>query len=175
MGRVSKQSVNQAKSAIQAPRRVVFRIPPVAMLAVLGFIVCAVPFAFGGLPGLQLVYVFPVLAALWVLRNRTTADDETLVARSTFGSDVLSWSEVAALRVDGGTWVRAVLADSREVTLPAVRLRHLPMLAAISGGRFSDPSAAPATAVEQAAAPEPASKPEQAVENTPVAEQPGEH
>ncbi|MGH3622110.1 MAG: PH domain-containing protein [Sciscionella sp.] len=135
-----EQLASESEIGTPVLRRLVFRIPTVTMLAVVGVMVCAVPFAFSGLPWLLVVYVFPVLAALWILRNRTTADAEGLVARSTFGRDVLPWSEVTSLRVSERTWVRAVLADSREVPLPAVRLRHLPMLAAISGGRFADPS-----------------------------------
>jgi Bacterial PH domain len=147
---VPEQLASESEIGTPVPRRLVFRIPTVTMLAVVGVMVCAVPFAFSGLPGLQAVYVFPVLAALWILRNRTTADVEKLVARSTFGRDVLPWSEVTALRVGERSWIRAVLADSREVPLPAVRLRHLPMLAAISGGRLADPSS-PRPAEEPAA------------------------
>jgi hypothetical protein len=112
------------------------------LLVVGATILCAIPIAFA-LPGLQAILLIPIAGGVWLLRNRTVADAERLVLRRTFSREVLPWSEVASLRLRQRSWVRAVRTDGGEVTLPAVRLRHLPMLAKVSGGRIADPSAKP--------------------------------
>lgn len=132
--------------------RVTFRIPMIGLLVVLAVIMCAIPAAFT-LPGMQAILLIPIAGGVWVLRNRTVADTEKLVLRRTFSREVLPWSEVASLRLRERSWVRAVRTDDREVTLPAVRLRHLPMLARVSGGRISDPSAKPAEPAAESASP----------------------
>lgn len=128
--------------------RVTFRIPRIGLLVVFAVIMCAIPAAFATVPGMQAVLVIPLAAGVWVVRNRTAADAERLVLRRTLSKQVLPWSEVASLRLRERSWVRAVRTDGAEVTLPAVRLRHLPMLAAVSGGRLPDPSAEPAEPAE---------------------------
>lgn len=123
----------------QVPARLVFRIPATAVLAALLLAVAATPFAFAA-PLLFLIYLVPIGAIVWVLRLRTVADAEGLVARTLFGRHVLRWGDIRALRVSERSWVRAVLEDDREQTLPTVRTRHLPALALISGGRLADPT-----------------------------------
>jgi hypothetical protein len=125
--------------AADTPIRVTFRIPRIGLLVVLAAIMCAIPAAFA-LPGLEAILLIPVAAAVWVVRNRTVADEEKLVLRSTFTRKVLPWSEVASLRLRERSWVRAVRTDGSELTLPAVRIRHLSMLAKVSGGRIADPA-----------------------------------
>ncbi|KAA2253640.1 PH domain-containing protein [Solihabitans fulvus] len=102
---------------------------------------CATPIAFAK-PGLQVIYLVPLAIGVWVVRNRTVVDRERLVARTTFGGRDLPWAEVAAVKVGAKSWAVAVLDDETEVPLPAVRARHLSLLAAMSGGRMGDPSAA---------------------------------
>lgn len=131
----------------QVPTRLVFRTPATAVLGALLFIVAATPFASAS-PWLALVYLVPVAAIVVVLRLRTTADADGLVARTLLGRHELAWHDIRALRVSERSWVRAVLDDGREQTLPTVRTRHLPALALISGGRLDDPT-------EQATAPGP--------------------
>jgi hypothetical protein len=126
----------------QVPKRLVFRIPSTAVLGALLFAVAATPFAFAA-PWLFVIYVVPILGIVWVLRLRTTADGDKLVARTLFGRHVLPWSDVRALRVSERSWVRAVVEDGKELPLPTVRTRHLPALALISGGRLDDPSETP--------------------------------
>jgi hypothetical protein len=126
----------------QLPGRLVFRTPATAVLGALLFIVTATPFAFAA-PWLFVVYVVLVGAIAAVLRLRTTADPDGLVARTLFGRHELAWRDIRALRVSERSWVRAVLDSGREQTLPTVRTRHLPALALISGGRLEDPSPAP--------------------------------
>jgi hypothetical protein len=140
----------------QLPSRLVFRTPATAVLGALLFIVTATPFAFAA-PWLFVVYVVPLGAIALVLRLRTTADTDGLVARTLFGRHELSWSDIRALRVSERSWVRAVLDGGREQTLPTVRTRHLPALALISGGHLADPSEAP----EQPAAEQEAEKVEE--------------
>lgn len=139
---VAEKSARSAASGI--PARVTFRVPTTALLAVAFMLFCATPFAFAA-PGAAVIYILPLAAAVWVVRNRTTVDAERIEVRYTFGHRALDWSQVAALRVVERGWVRAVLADSSEVVLPAVRLRHVPVMAAVSRGRIPDPIRAEAT------------------------------
>jgi putative intracellular protease/amidase len=121
-----------------AEPRALFRTPPAALAAVLLLAICATPIAFAA-PGLQVVYVVPVGLAWWVLRTRTVADADGIVVRRMFTSRRLSWDEVAGLRLRGSAWVRAVLRDGDQLTLPAVRTGDVPALALVSGGRLPDP------------------------------------
>jgi hypothetical protein len=123
----------------QVPARLVFRIPATAVLGALLLALAATPFAFAA-PGLYAVYAVPLVLIVWVLRLRTVADADGLVARTLFGRHVLRWGDIRALRLSERSWVRAVLDDDREQTLPTVRPRHLPALALISGGRLKDPT-----------------------------------
>ena len=127
----------------QLPSRLVFRTPATAVLGALLLAVTATPFAFAA-PWLFLVYLVPIGAIVLVLRLRTTADADGLVARTALSRRKLAWSDIRALRVSERSWVRAVLDDGSEQTLPTVRTRHLPALALISGGRLDDPSEVPA-------------------------------
>lgn len=122
---------------------VTFRLPLTALLGVFGLIVCMTPVAFGA-PGLQVLYLIPLILAFWVVRTRTVVGPETLVTYRMASSQRLTWSELAGLRVDDQSRVWAVRHSGEEVGLPAVRARHIPMLAAISGGRLPAPLAEPA-------------------------------
>jgi hypothetical protein len=139
----------------QVPSRLVFRIPATAVLGALLFAITATPFAWAA-PGLSVIYIVPVVAIAWVLRVRTTADREKLVARTLFGRHVVPWSDVRAFRVSERSWVRAVVEDGKELPLPTVRTRHLPALSLISGGRLDDPTEAPEPVEEPEPAPVPA-------------------
>jgi PH (Pleckstrin Homology) domain-containing protein len=123
----------------QVPTRLVFRIPATAVLGALLFAITATPFAFAA-PWLFVIYLVPIATIAWVLRLRTVADSEKLVARTLFARHELPWSDVRALRVSERSWVRAVVEDGKELPLPTVRTRHLPALALISGGRLDDPT-----------------------------------
>ena len=114
---------------------VTFRLPLTALLGIFGLIVCMTPVAFGA-PGLQVLYVVPLILGLWVVRTRTVVGPETVVAHRVWGSQRMAWSDLAGLRVDSQSRIWAVLHAGDEVGLPAVRARHLPILAAISGGRL---------------------------------------
>ncbi|MGW6936599.1 PH domain-containing protein [Lentzea sp. NPDC054927] len=120
-------------------KKLVFRIPATALLAAGLIAICVTPVAWVA-PGLQALYVLPLGYAYWILRNRTTVTDETLVARGVFGSTTLKWSEVKSIRLVQKGWLKAVKEDDTEVTLPAVRFMHLPALSLVSGGRVPDPT-----------------------------------
>ena len=126
----------------QVPSRLVFRIPATAVLGALLFAITATPFAWAA-PGLAVIYVVPVVAIAWVMRVRTTADQEKLVARTLFSRHVLPWTDIRGFRVSERSWVRAVVEDGKELPLPTVRTRHLPALALMSGGRMEDPTEEP--------------------------------
>jgi hypothetical protein len=117
----------------------VFRVPSVAILAAALLAVAATPFAFAQ-PGLQVIYLVPLGLAVWVVRTRTTVDTDGIVVRTLFQHKTLRWDAVASLRVDKRSRLHAVLTDKSEVPLPAVRTRHLAVLAHVSGGRLTDPS-----------------------------------
>lgn len=114
---------------------VTIRLPLTALLGIFGLIVCMTPVAFG-VPGLQVLYLVPLSLGFWVVRTRTVVGPDTVVAHRVWGSQQMTWSDLAGLRVDDQSRVWAVLQGGGEVGLPAVRARHLPVLAAVSGGRL---------------------------------------
>jgi hypothetical protein len=116
---------------------VTFRLPLTALLGVFGLIVCMTPVAFG-VPGLQVLYLVPLALAIWIVRTRTVVDPDTVVAYRVWHSRRIAWSDLAGLRIDDQSRVSAVLRTGDEVGLPAVRARHLPVLAAVSRGRLPD-------------------------------------
>ncbi len=135
-----------------------FRISPLSLLAVAALTICATPVAFGA-PGLELVYLVPLGLIVWILRTRTTADAETVAARGVLRSRRVPWPDITALRLRTRSRVSAVLTDGTELPLPAVHLRDLPTLAAVSGGRLPDPTADPAPEPDPETAADPAAPP----------------
>ncbi|MFD9737487.1 PH domain-containing protein [Umezawaea sp. NPDC059074] len=146
--------------------KLVFRIPAVALLASAVGVICVTPVAFA-VPGMQALYVLPLAFAVWVVRNRTTVTPSTIVARGVFGKKTVAWTDVKAIKLAEKSWLSVQLNDDTLVKLPAVRMMHLPALAAVSGGRITvpgvKPEAEPAPAEEAAevnAAPEVEAAPE---------------
>ena len=122
----------------------VFRTSPLALLGAVAIAFCATPIAFA-LPFGELVYLLPVAMVGWILRVRTTVDDEALTVRKIVGGRRVAWSEISSLRLEPshriwGGRVSAMLSDGAELLLPAVGLPDLPRLAAVSGGRLTDPA-----------------------------------
>ena len=136
-------------------KKLVFRIPATALLAAGLIAICVTPVAWA-IPGLQTLYVLPLGYAYWVVRNRTTVDEEKLVARGTFASITVPWSQVKSIRLVQKGWLKAVCSNDTEVTLPAVRIMHLPALSLVSGGRVPDP-----TVTQEPEAEEPAAEPDE--------------
>lgn len=142
-----------------------FRIPQLNLLALIAVAFCMIPVAFGA-PWFWLIYLVPLVIAVWVVRARTTAAPDGVVARGVARTTRVPWADITALRLRS-SWTRsrvsAVLSNGSELPLPAVRVRDLPLLAAASGGRLPDPSAAPAEpppAESQPPDPEPPHAPE---------------
>ncbi len=121
-------------------RKAVFKIPNTALLAIAFLVVCVTPVAFGDVPYLQWLYVFPIALAVFVIRTRTTATAEGLEVRTMFGRRDLPWSSLKGLAITDKAKVKAVLNDETKVALPAVRTRHLPVISLVSAGRMADPS-----------------------------------
>lgn len=119
---------------------VTFRPPLTGLIAVFGLTVCVTPVAFGA-PGLQVLYLLPLGVVIWLVRTRTVAGPETVMAQRVLGTRCVTWSDLEGLRVDGRSRVWAVLRGGEEFGLPAVRARDLPLLAQVSRGRLSDPFA----------------------------------
>ncbi|HVL84278.1 MAG TPA: PH domain-containing protein, partial [Pseudonocardia sp.] len=129
--------------------RAVFAPSRLNLLVAVTLAVCAVPFAFGA-PWFWLVYLVPVAFVVWVLRVRTTVDAEAVTTRNVLRSRRVPWGDIRSLRLRRprrirGSRVAAVLADGGELPLPAVGVRDIPALAAVSGGRVPglDPRGAP--------------------------------
>ncbi|ASU78074.1 hypothetical protein CDG81_06870 [Actinopolyspora erythraea] len=130
----------------ELPSRLVFRLTRVSLLVILVLAVCISPVA-ASLPWLSVLYLVPLGLILWVVRMRTVVDESGITARTLTGSTRMAWTEIRALRLDERRWVRAVTTSDRQVRLPALRVRDVPRLAAMSGGRIQDPSR-PASAPE---------------------------
>ncbi|MHA6796038.1 PH domain-containing protein [Pseudonocardia bannensis] len=130
--------------AAQQPPRAVFRVSPLGIFAAIALAFFAVPFAFGA-PWLWLIYLVPVGIVVWILRVRTVADRESVTVRGILRSRRVPWSEISSLRLQPSTRARAtrvsaVLTEGGELLLPAVHVRDLSQLAAVSGGRLPDPA-----------------------------------
>jgi PH (Pleckstrin Homology) domain-containing protein len=117
----------------QPQTREVFRVPLIALGAILLLTLCVTPVAFGA-PGLQLVYLVPAALTVWLLRERTTVDSAAVVARYLLSSRRLPWTELRGLIVGRSGAVRAVSADGEQIRLPGVRFTDLGRLARASGG-----------------------------------------
>jgi hypothetical protein len=122
---------------VPTPERLVFRCSPIGVLAALVAAVCVTPVAVT-VPGMLVLYLLPVGAIYLVLRIRTTVAADGLVIRRALRTTRVAWSDVTALRL-GRSRLGAVLSSGAELPLPAVRVRDLPLLARVSGGRLPDP------------------------------------
>jgi hypothetical protein len=123
----------------------VFRVSPLVVLVALTLAVCVTPVAWAA-PYLWLIYLLPIGVVVWTLRVRTVADPETVAVRRVIGGREVPWSEIAKVQLGrarnpASARVSAVLNDGSTIGLPAVHVRDLPRLAAVSGGRLPDPAA----------------------------------
>lgn len=115
-----------------------FRNSPLSLLAAVAFMVCFTPVALT-VPGMEVLYLIPIGMVAWVLRVRTTVDADAIVARGALRTRRVAWGDVTALHLRTRSRVSAVLDNGSELPLPAVRVRDLPLLAMMSGGRLPDP------------------------------------
>ncbi|MGW1676666.1 PH domain-containing protein [Saccharopolyspora sp. NPDC002376] len=123
----------------ELPKSLTFRITPVSQLAVLSILVCATPLAWAAYPWGLLVYLIPLGLSWWIARTRTTVSPERVAVRTALSGTRFDWDEVASLHLDEKRWLKAVLTSGKEITLPAVRVRDLPRLSVMSGGRLPNP------------------------------------
>jgi hypothetical protein len=119
-----------------------FRVSQLALFVTFTLAICVTPLAISAFWLLPL-YLIPIAAAYWVRRVGTTVDGDGLLVRGVIRARRVAWHEVTALRLRTRSRVSAVLVDGPELPLPAVHLRDLPLLAALSGGRIPDPAASP--------------------------------
>ena len=83
--------------------------------------------------------ILPIVASFAVARYRTTADRDTVTARSLVSSRTVRWEDVDGLRFDRSAWASAHLKDGSDVRLPAVTFATLPQLTAATHGRVPNP------------------------------------
>lgn len=83
---------------------------------------------------LVLLFLLPILAAVFIYRTATIVDDSGITVRAALGSRTLSWDTVRGLSVTGRS-VYAVQADG-SVRLPYVGVPQLAQLARASDGRL---------------------------------------
>ena len=86
-----------------------------------------------------LIFVIPATLSLVIARYRTTADRDTVTARTLLGSETVRWDDIDGLRFGRRAWALARRHDGSELTLPAVTFATLPVLTAVSGGRVPNP------------------------------------
>jgi Bacterial PH domain len=120
------------------------------VLAVLVLTLCTLPLATAR-AWLAVLLVIPLAALLQVLRTGVDVDPDGVTVRAAVGRRRVGWGEVTALRATPRGELRLVLAGGRELRLPVARARHLPLIAAGSGGRVPAPAApaAPAGPADQ--------------------------
>ncbi len=76
---------------------------------------------------------------LVIVRYRTTADRDTVTARTLLSSATVRWDDIDGLRFGRRSWAMARRRDGSELSLPAVTFATLPLLTAASGGRVPNP------------------------------------
>ncbi len=114
------------------------RMTRTALLPLVLLAVCLLPLAAWAAWALLLLLV-PVAIGVWVVRVGVDVDEDGLTVRSAVGQRRVPWSSLAGIRVGprGDLWL--VTTAATEVRLPVVRMRDLPRLAALSGGRIQVP------------------------------------
>ncbi|WP_242455927.1 PH domain-containing protein [Mycolicibacterium sp. P1-18] len=130
---------SSSASASTAP--VVIRISPMAHFAVAIFTLGLTAVVLANPTWFTVLLILPVVASLAIARYRTTADRDTVTARTLIGSRTVSWEDVDGLRFDRSAWASAHLKDGSDVRLPAVTFATLPELTAATDGRVPNPYA----------------------------------
>ncbi|RIJ77153.1 PH domain-containing protein [Nakamurella silvestris] len=115
--------------------RAVFRLPWSALAIPLLVFMITTPLA-TALPILNLLFLLPLVALVYVLWTRTVVDAHHLTVYSLRGRRRLPWAELDGLEFRGPRWATAVTMSGDRFRLPMIRPRDLPRLAAVSGGRL---------------------------------------
>jgi hypothetical protein len=113
------------------------RMGRTALLPVVLLLICVLPLAAAS-PWALVVLLLPLAAAAYVLRVGVDADEAGITARSVVGSRRVPWEELAGIRVGARGRLWLVTTGGTEVALPVLRVRDLPRLAALSGGRIPE-------------------------------------
>jgi Bacterial PH domain len=126
-------------SASAPPAAVVLRVSPMAHFAV-GFLALGMlALVLAGPSWFALLLVIPVALSVAIIRYRTVADRDTVIARTLLASQTVSWDDIAGLRFGKGSWAYAQLKGGSELRLPAVTFSTLPLLTEASDGRVPNP------------------------------------
>ena len=120
-----------------APATVQIRTTRVALIAVGFAALCLSPLAVYK-PWTLPLFLIPVVVAAWVVRAGVDVDPSGLTVRALVGERRVDWARVRGLRVRPRGAVEVVLLDGPAIRLPSVRARHLPVIAAASGGHVPD-------------------------------------
>ena len=122
-----------------ATRRTVLKHSALAYLIVAFTALCCTAVVHSKL--LALIYLVPLVAAVYVARTATVVDDQGVHARAVFGSRTVGWHELTGLRLDRSGAVYAVDSSGGQLRLPCVRSTRLDPLIAAGNGRIPDPAA----------------------------------
>jgi PH (Pleckstrin Homology) domain-containing protein len=122
-----------------APATVQIRTTRVALIAVAFAALCLSPLAVYK-PWTLPLFLIPIVIAGWVVRAGVDVDGDGLTVRALAGARRVPWAQVGGLEVRPRGAVAVVLLDGRTIRLPSVRARHLPLIAAASGGHVPDPA-----------------------------------
>ena len=90
---------------------------------------------------LSVLLLIPIGLSTAIIRYRTTADTESVTARSLTSSRTVAWDDIVGLRFDRSSWAVADLRDGTDLRLPTVTFATLPRLTGVSGGRVPNPYA----------------------------------
>lgn len=126
-------------SSASASAPVVIKISPMAHFAVGFFTLGLLTLILANPAWFTALLILPLAASIAIVRFRTTANRDTITARSLVGSRTIEWEDVDGLRFDRGSWASAHLKDGSDVRLPAVTFATLPILTAVTDGRVPNP------------------------------------
>lgn len=130
------------------PSPQVIRLPRLALVGV-ALLLFGVSFPAASWPAaLGWLFVVPIVVAIWVIRLRTVVSVDGVTMRRITGTEFVPWDRVRGIHFPDRRWARLVLDDKTEKSLPLVRFDRLPVIAAASGGRITDPYAVAAADAE---------------------------
>lgn len=147
---MTSETEPQRRAGRPPAKQATFRMPRTAIVAAVLAMVSGTPLAWSSW-WLTPVYLLPIGFIVWVLRTQTSVDADGITARTLVGKRVVRWEDLTRLSITSRAKVRAVTGED-EVPLPGVRVRHLPVLAAFSGGRIGEFAPPPPAKPKQAAA-----------------------
>lgn len=135
--------MSSQKASKNAPKNdrapLVIRISPMAHLAVGFFALGLLALVLAKPAWFTPLLIIPIVVSAAIIRYRTTADRDTVTARSLVGSRTVAWEDVDGLRFDRSSWASAHLKDGSELRLPAVTFATLPSLTEATDGRVPNP------------------------------------